>query len=60
VVEFSARILGDKGGVADARLFKVTVPAKSTKAADAVAALNDAFAKAATDLVVWTVQAIAT
>ena len=60
VVEFTARILGDKGGVADARLFKVTVPAKGTGAADAVAALNDAFGKAATDLVVWTVQAIAT
>ncbi len=60
VVEFTARILGDKGSVVDARLFKITVPAKSTKPADAVAALNDAFTQAATELVVWTVQAIAT
>lgn len=60
VVEFTARIISDKGAVADARLFKVTAPAKSTNAADAVAALNDAFAKAASDLVVWTVQAVAT
>jgi len=58
VVEFSARIISEKGGVAGARIFKVSVPAKSTKAADAVAALNDAFGKAATDLVVWTVQSI--
>ena len=58
IVEFTARIITEKGAVADARMFKVAVPAKSTNAADAVAALNDAFAKAATDLVVWTVQTI--
>ncbi|HVZ51269.1 MAG TPA: ABC-type transport auxiliary lipoprotein family protein [Pseudolabrys sp.] len=60
VVEFTARIISDKGGVADARLFKASVPAKGTDAVDAVKALNDAFTKAASDLVAWTVQAIAT
>jgi len=58
VVEFSARLVSEKGEVAGARMFKVSVPAKSTQAADAVAALNEAFAKAATELVVWTVGTI--
>lgn len=58
VVEFSARLVSEKGGVADARMFKVSVPAKSVQAAAAVAALNEAFAKAATELVVWTVGAV--
>ena len=58
VIEFSARLVSEKGNVANARMFKVSVPAKSTKAADAVAALNEAFAKVATELVVWTVGAV--
>lgn len=59
VVSFAARILsGDKGKVIDARLFTATVAAKSTQAADAVAALNDAFIQTASQLVVWTVDKI--
>jgi phospholipid/cholesterol/gamma-HCH transport system substrate-binding protein len=57
-VEFSARILDDKGAVVGARLFNATTPAKSTKAADAVDALNAAFSKAAKELVDWTVATI--
>jgi phospholipid/cholesterol/gamma-HCH transport system substrate-binding protein len=55
VVEFSARLLDDKGKVVGARIFDDSSPAKSTQAADAVAALNQAFAKAAKQLVVWTI-----
>jgi adenylate cyclase len=52
------RLLDDKGKVADARIFKVSVPAKGTDAAQAVAALNDAFMQATTQLVTWTVDLI--
>jgi phospholipid/cholesterol/gamma-HCH transport system substrate-binding protein len=55
VVEFSARVLDDKGKVTGARLFTASVPAKSAQPPDAVAALDAAFSKAAQDLVVWTV-----
>ena len=57
-VEFSARILDGKGNVVSARLFEASSPAKSTQAADAVAALNAAFSKTAQELVVWTVGSI--
>jgi phospholipid/cholesterol/gamma-HCH transport system substrate-binding protein len=55
VVEFTARVVSDKGDVAGARMFNATTDAKSEQPADAVAALNAAFAKAAGDLVNWTV-----
>jgi cholesterol transport system auxiliary component len=58
VVEFAARLLGGDGKVIDARMFKVTAPAKSMQADDALAALNAAFAQAAEQLVVWTVGAL--
>jgi phospholipid/cholesterol/gamma-HCH transport system substrate-binding protein len=56
VVEFAARILGGKGKVVDARIFKATAPAKGTKAPEAVAALDEAFTKAAGELVAWSVE----
>jgi len=59
VVEFSARVLDDKGQVTGARIFDISAPAKSIEAPDAVAALNAAFAKAAHELVVWTVEQMA-
>lgn len=59
VVEFAARILGDKGKVVDARIFKASAPAKDTKAPEAVAALDEAFAKAAGELVAWSVAKLA-
>jgi phospholipid/cholesterol/gamma-HCH transport system substrate-binding protein len=58
VVEFTARLLDDKGKVADAKIFKASVPAKSAKGQEAVDALKEAFSKAATELVVWTVGVI--
>jgi phospholipid/cholesterol/gamma-HCH transport system substrate-binding protein len=58
VVEFTARLLDDRGQVADARIFHISRPAISFQAHDAVAALNTAFSKAARDLVVWTVEQI--
>jgi phospholipid/cholesterol/gamma-HCH transport system substrate-binding protein len=59
-VEFAVRILGDKGKVLDARIFKASAPAKGTTALDAVAALDKAFAKAASELVGWSVDKLAT
>jgi phospholipid/cholesterol/gamma-HCH transport system substrate-binding protein len=56
VVEFSARLLDDKGKVVGARIFNDSVPAKSAQAADAVVALNKAFSKAAKELVDWTME----
>ncbi len=53
VVEFSARLVSDKGAVANARIFSTSVPAESTQGPQAAAALNQAFAKTVTDLVVW-------
>lgn len=58
VVEVTARLVSDKGDVADARVFTAKVPARSLDAPDAVAALNDAFAKVAGDVVNWAVAAI--
>jgi len=58
VVDLTARLVSDKGTVADARVFTASVPAKSTEASDAVAALNQAFSQVATDIVTWAVGAI--
>jgi phospholipid/cholesterol/gamma-HCH transport system substrate-binding protein len=59
VVEFSARLLDDKGQVTGARIFNTSAPAKSVEAPDVVAGLNAAFAKAAHELVDWTVEQMA-
>jgi len=58
VVDVTARLVSDKGAVADARVFTASIPAKSAEAPDAVAALNQAFLQVATDIVTWTVGAI--
>ena len=58
VVDVTARLVTDKGAVAGARSFTASIAAKSTEPADAVAALNQAFAKVAGEIVVWTVDAI--
>jgi len=58
VVDLTARLVSDKGAVADARVFSASVPAKSPAAPDAVAALDQAFAKVAGDIVTWTIGAI--
>jgi phospholipid/cholesterol/gamma-HCH transport system substrate-binding protein len=58
LVEFSARLVNDKGEIKDARIFKATETVEGTQAAQAAAALNKAFEKAAQELVVWTASAI--
>lgn len=52
-VEFSAKILGDGGKIVAARIFHASVPAKGVESPAAPAAINEAFGKVATDLVVW-------
>jgi phospholipid/cholesterol/gamma-HCH transport system substrate-binding protein len=57
-VEFTAKIAdGDK--VSDGRLFRATAPVRGDGSAAAAAALNEAFAEAAIDLVKWAASALA-
>lgn len=58
VIDVTARLVNDKGVVAGARAFAASIPAKSTQAPDAAAALNEAFSQVAKEIVVWTVGAI--
>jgi phospholipid/cholesterol/gamma-HCH transport system substrate-binding protein len=57
-VEFAAKLIGAGGRIVDARVFRATSPAKSLDAPAAAGALNVAFARAVTDLVLWTSAAI--
>jgi phospholipid/cholesterol/gamma-HCH transport system substrate-binding protein len=57
-VAFAAKVLGDKGRIVASRTFDAQAAAHSAAAPDAVAALNDAFRQAATQLVEWTADAI--
>jgi phospholipid/cholesterol/gamma-HCH transport system substrate-binding protein len=52
-VEFSAKMLAEDGRIVRARLFHATVPAKELATPVAAAALDEAFGKAATELVLW-------
>ncbi|WP_414470982.1 ABC-type transport auxiliary lipoprotein family protein [Microvirga sp. M2] len=52
-VEFSAKILSADGRIVGARIVHASVPVKGTDAATAAAGLNDAFGKAASELVLW-------
>ena len=56
-VEFSAKILAD-GRITKTRIFHTTAPTKGMEAPAAVAALNEAFARAATGLVIWVSESI--
>lgn len=58
VIEVTARLVSDKGDVAAARVFSASAPAKSSEAADAVAAFNTAFGKIAAEMVSWTIDTI--
>jgi phospholipid/cholesterol/gamma-HCH transport system substrate-binding protein len=57
LVAITARLVSDKG-VAGAQLFSATTAAKSTDAADAVAALNAAFTEVARQIVSWTLTTL--
>lgn len=52
-VAFAAKILGDNGRIIGSRTFDALVSAPGLDTAAAAAAINKAFAKAVTDLVVW-------
>jgi phospholipid/cholesterol/gamma-HCH transport system substrate-binding protein len=53
LVELAARIVADGNRVVDARTFSATAPASAVDGPAAAAALNQAFARVATELVVW-------
>jgi ABC-type uncharacterized transport system auxiliary subunit len=53
-VEFSAKVVGEGGRIVGSRTFSASVPATDLDAAGATGAIDKAFGKAATDLVVWT------
>ncbi len=57
-LDFVAKILGQNGTILAARAFHTSAPAKGTDAAAAAEALNAAFAKAASELVAWTIAAV--
>lgn len=54
VVEIAAKIVREGSGrIVAARVIRATVPAQAMQGAGAVAALNEAFVQAATQLVLW-------
>jgi phospholipid/cholesterol/gamma-HCH transport system substrate-binding protein len=55
LVEFSVRLVSDKGDVVDARIFNAAVEAQSELPVGLVAAFNVAFSKAAKDIVIWAI-----
>jgi phospholipid/cholesterol/gamma-HCH transport system substrate-binding protein len=52
-IEFEAKVLGPDGKILAAQTFRGTAPATAMDAPAAAAALNEAFAKTARDLVPW-------
>jgi phospholipid/cholesterol/gamma-HCH transport system substrate-binding protein len=56
-VELSAKIVGEGGRVLASRTFRSAAPVQAVDPPAAVAGLAEAFGKAATDLVVWTIEA---
>lgn len=57
-IEFSAKLLDDKGKIASTRIFLAAAPAKGSDAASAKAALEQALGGAIVDLVDWTARTI--
>lgn len=53
-VEFAAKIIGENGRIVSSRTFEATATASDTKVPTAAAALDQAFTRAVTDLVIWT------
>jgi phospholipid/cholesterol/gamma-HCH transport system substrate-binding protein len=58
-VELAGKILDGKGRIIDTRVFRAAAPAAGMDAPTATAALDQAFGKAATELVLWTSRTIA-
>ena len=57
-VEIAAKIVGADGRIVDARTFRSTTPLAALDAPLAAKALNDSFAKVASEIVLWTCGAI--
>jgi phospholipid/cholesterol/gamma-HCH transport system substrate-binding protein len=57
-VGFAAKILGENGKIIASRTFDAVAPVRNAGTGGDVAALNEAFRAAATDLVVWTHGAV--
>ncbi len=58
-VEISAKIVAEGSGrIIAAHIFRATIPASSAQGAAAIAALDAAFGKVATDVVLWTTRLI--
>ena len=58
-VEIAVKIVGDRSGrIIAARVFRAIVPAGATQGPAAVAALDAAFGRVTTDLVLWTTRII--
>ena len=57
-IELSAKVLDDKGRIANTRIFLASAPAKGSDAASAKSALEQAFGAAVIDLVDWTARTI--
>jgi len=57
-IDIGAKIVGEGGKIIAARLFHAEAPTKGAEAAAEVAALNQAFVAAATDLVNWTASSL--
>ncbi|HXF89025.1 MAG TPA: ABC-type transport auxiliary lipoprotein family protein [Xanthobacteraceae bacterium] len=57
-VEFAAKLLAADGQVLAARVFQATAPVAAMNAAAAASGLGQAFGKAATELVLWTLAAL--
>lgn len=58
-VEISVKIVGEGSGrIMAARVFNATVPTSSTRGPGAIAALDAAFGKVATDIVLWATRII--
>jgi len=57
-IEFGAKIVDKDGRILTTKIFRAAISAKAVDAASAAAALDQAFGKAVTELVLWTLAAI--
>ncbi len=57
-IELSAKIVAKNGKILGARIIRATAPANVSSEATVAASLNEAFSKAASDLVVWACSTI--
>jgi cholesterol transport system auxiliary component len=58
-VELSAKIIADRAGrIVAARVFRASVPAGASEGPEAVRAIDEAFGRVATELVIWAGRAV--